>query len=74
MVLSTRERATLELLDELPGRETFHQADVLMEGLVNLSPGRMSRILRDCRSIKARRLFRWFAERHGHAWLERLDP
>ena len=73
IVLSTRERAILELLDELPDKETFHQSDVLMEGLVNLSPRRMSRCLRECRSVKVKRLFLWLAERHRHAWLERLD-
>lgn len=73
IVLSTPERAILELLDELPDRETFHQADMLMEGLVNVSPRRMSRLLRECRSVKVKRLFLWFADRHGHAWVERLD-
>lgn len=73
MVLSTRERAILELLDELPDKETFHQAEMLMDGLVNLSPKRMSRLLRECRSVKVKRLFLWFADRHGHAWVERLD-
>ena len=63
----------LELLDELPNRETFHQTDMLMEGLVSLRPKRMSRLLGECRSVKVKRLFLWFAERHGHAWLERLD-
>ena len=73
IILSTPERAILELLDQLPDRETFHQADMLMEGLVNLSPRRMSRLLRECRSVKVKRLFLWFADRHGHAWVERLD-
>ena len=73
MVLSTPERAILELLDELPDRETFHQADVLMEGLVNLSPARLVRVLRECRSVKVKRLFLWFAKRHGHVWRERLN-
>jgi hypothetical protein len=36
--MSSPERAILELLDEVPERETFHQADVLMEGLRNLRP------------------------------------
>lgn len=44
-----------------------------MEGLVNLSPERLSRLLRECRSVKAKRLFLWFADRLGHAWRERLD-
>ena len=73
VVMSTPERAILELLDELPGRETFHQVDVLMEGLVDLSPLRMTPLLSQCGSVKVKRLFLWFAERHGHPWLEPLD-
>lgn len=73
LTLSTPERAVLELLDEVPNRETFHQADVLMEGLRNLSPKRLQALLADCKSVKVKRLFFWFAERHGHAWLEKLD-
>lgn len=73
IVLSTPERAVLELLDELPNRETFHQVDALMDGLANLSPRRLDALLRECRSVKVRRLFLWFAERAGHGWLERID-
>lgn len=68
LIVSTPERAILELLHEVPSRETFHQADVLMEGLRNLSPRRLRRLLVDCRSVKVKRLFLWFAERtniHG---------
>ena len=73
MVVSTPERAILELLDELPHKESFHQADMLMEGLTSLSPRRMTRLLQICRSIKVKRLFLWFADRHRHSWLRRLD-
>jgi len=73
LVVSTPERAILELLHEVPKRETFHQADVLMEGLRNLSPRRLQMLLGDCRSVKVKRLFFWFAERHNHAWLQKLD-
>ncbi len=71
--VSTPERAILELLNEVPQSETFHQADVLMEGLRNLSPLRLQGLLADCRNIKVKRLFLWFAERHNHAWLQKLD-
>jgi hypothetical protein len=71
--MSSPERAILELFDEVPQRETFHQADMLMEGLRNLSPQRLHKLLVDCRSIKVKRLFFWFAERHNHAWLKKLD-
>lgn len=72
LTLSTPERAVLELLDELPARESFEQADKLMEGLANLSPRRLQKLLADCKSIKVKRLFFFFADRHRHAWLKRL--
>jgi hypothetical protein len=73
ILMSGPERAILEMLDEVPRRETFHQADVLMEGLRNLSPRRLQTLLAGCRSVKVKRLFLWFAERHNHAWLKKLD-
>jgi hypothetical protein len=73
LTLTSPERAILELLDEVPKRETFHQADMLMEGLSNLSPNRLQKLLMDCRSVKVKRLFLWFSERHNHAWFKRLE-
>lgn len=73
MVLSTPERAVLELLDELPGAESFHQVDMLMEGLSDLSPRRLQALLGRCRSVKVKRLFFFFADRHNHAWLRHID-
>jgi hypothetical protein len=73
LTISSPERAVLELLNEVPERETFHQADMLMEGLRNLSPRKLQTLLVDCRSVKVKRLFLWFAERHNHAWLQKLD-
>ena len=70
--VSTPERAILELLDEVPGRETFHQADKLMESLSTLSPRRLQRLLEECRNVKVKRLFLWFAKRHGFQWLPEL--
>ena len=71
--MSTPERAILELLDEVPERETFHQADKLMEGLRTLSPRRLQKLLEDCRSIKVKRLFLWFAERHRFRWKRQIQ-
>jgi hypothetical protein len=73
LTMSSPERAILELLDEIPQRETFHQADVLMEGLRNLRRRRLHTLLVACSSVKVKRLFLWFAERHQHAWLKKLD-
>jgi hypothetical protein len=74
MTLSTPERAVLEMLDELPKRESFHQADKVMEGLSSLSPRRLTKLLRDCRSVKVKRLFFFFADRHPHTWRRHLKP
>jgi hypothetical protein len=73
LVTSSPERAILELLDELPDRETFHQVDMLFEGLLNLSPRKLQPLLEDCKSIKVKRLFLWFAERHQPQWLSAVD-
>jgi hypothetical protein len=73
LVVSCPERAVLELLDELPARESFHQIDKLFEGLTALSPRRLQPLLEACRSVKVKRLFFFFADRHHHAWLKRLD-
>jgi hypothetical protein len=72
LALSTPERAILELLDELPKHESFHQADMLMQSLANLSPRRLRKLLTECRSVKVKRLFFYFADRHQHAWLKQL--
>lgn len=71
--LSTPERAILEVFSELPDHESFHQADMLMEGLSSLSPTRLNALLADCRSVKVKRLFCYFADRHNHSWLKHID-
>jgi hypothetical protein len=73
LAFSTPERAILELLDELPEHESFHQVDMLMQGLSNLSPRHLQKLLAECRNVKVKRLFFYFADRHRHAWLKRLD-
>ena len=38
-----------------------------------MSPRRLEKLLLDCRSVKVKRLFFFFADRHQHAWLQRLN-
>ena len=73
LTMSAPERAILEMMDELPHHESFQQVDVIMEGLANLRPQLLGKLLRECRSVKVKRLFLWYAERHGHAWFKHLD-
>lgn len=73
LTVSTPERALFELLDELPAHESFQVADKLVEGLASLSPSRLQKLLADCHSVKVKRLFFFFADRHKPAWLKRID-
>jgi hypothetical protein len=72
--LSSPERAILEALDELPDNDSFHNLDMVFEGLATLSPRRLTALLHSCRKIKVIRLFFVFADRHKHAWREQLNP
>jgi len=67
------ERAVLELLQDVPSGVSFEHAEQLMQGLATLSPRRLESLLRATRSVKAKRLFFWLAERQNHAWIKKLD-
>jgi hypothetical protein len=71
---STPERAILELLDELPKHESVHIVDTAFEGLASARPRRLEKLLASCTSIKVKRLFFVFADKHGHAWRRHLSP
>src|SRR3546814_5673708 len=47
--------------------------DMVFQVLSNLRPRHLMSLLRSCRSIKVRRLFFVFADRHEHAWLKHLE-
>jgi len=70
---SSAERAVLEALDELPHHASFDNLDRIFEGLTSLRPERLMALLTTCRSVKVRRLFFVFADRHRHGWREHLD-
>ncbi|MBI4694543.1 MAG: type IV toxin-antitoxin system AbiEi family antitoxin [Gammaproteobacteria bacterium] len=69
---STDERAMFEVLHDVPARESVHEADVLMQGLVNLRPSQVTALLEACTSVKVKRLFLALAERHAHQWLSHV--
>jgi len=66
---STAERAMLELLVEVPQRQSIEHAALLMQGLADLSSRRVLELLAVCRSIKTKRLFLALASRHRHHWV-----
>ena len=70
---SIAEAATLELLQAIPAEMSFDHVELIMEGLATLSPRKIDMALSLCKSIKAKRLFFWFADRHHHPWYPKLD-
>jgi hypothetical protein len=73
VVFATAERAMLELCDLPPDANHVYEADAIMQGMGSLRPELLGRMLRNCNSIKAKRLFLALAERHAHSWLKHLD-
>lgn len=67
------EQACFEFLTTVPNQLSFEYADSLFQGLTSLSPRKLDHLLHQCKSIKAKRLFFWFAKRHGFAWTKHLN-
>ena len=67
------QRALLELCDGIAGASGVYEADSLMQAMTTLRPQRVGMLLRQCGSIKAKRLFLALAERHQHAWLPHVN-
>lgn len=71
--VSSPERGILEALDEVTDRSGFEPLDKWFESLTMLRPRVLMALLTACRSVKVRRLFFVFADRHGHAWRKHVD-
>jgi hypothetical protein len=73
LFLSIPERAILEVLEDVPEKISFEQAEQLMQGMTTLSPGRITELLTLSRSLKAKRLFLWFSDRQAYPWLQKIE-
>lgn len=71
--ISGPERAILELIYLIPVKQSFEEADLIMENLVSLRPRVIQSLLESCSSIKVKRIFLYLAERHNHAWFNKLN-
>lgn len=67
------ERAILEMLAGVPGKESFHMVKLFMENALNLRPNLLIILLENCTNIKVKRLFLWLADHYRHQWFDRLD-
>lgn len=70
---SSPERAIFELLEDVPSKQSFEEAELIFENLTNLRPTLVQELLEKCSSIKVKRLFLYLAEKEAHAWFSKLD-
>jgi hypothetical protein len=73
MKISSSGRAMMECLSLCPVEFSLTEAYELMEGLSTLRPKQVQELLEECKSIKVKRLFLYFAERSGHSWFKYID-
>ena len=67
------ERAAIEMMEDVPTSLSFDHADKIFENLATLRPRLVTALLEQCSSIRAKRLFLFFADRHDHSWSKRVD-
>ena len=73
IVISSIERAVLEMLYLIPKEQTLIEAKYLMEGLMTLRPNLIRALLEQCRSIKVKRLFLFLADFCNLPCLKHMD-
>ena len=71
--VSNPARAIMECLYLAPTAQPLLEVFELMEGLNNLRPVEVQKLLKACSSIKVKRLFLYLAEKAGHEWVNFLD-
>ena len=73
VILSSPERAILELLYFVPQKQGCEECYLIMENLISLRPHILQQLLERCKSVKVKRLFLFLASKLNHPWFERLD-
>lgn len=70
--VASPERAFFEVISDVPNKESFHIVDVMMESALTLRPDLLNSLLNECKNIKVKRLFLWFAQKYNHQWFKHL--
>ena len=73
MKISNSGRAMMECLSLCPTIFSLTEAYELMEGLSTLRPKQVQELLENCKSIKVKRLFLYFADRASHSWFKYIN-
>lgn len=70
---SAPELAAYELSGAVPREVSFEHAAELFQGLVNLNPRKVEKLLMLSQSVQIKRLYLFFASFYEHGWLKRVD-
>ncbi len=73
LIISTPERASVELCYLVPNAVTFKEAALIIEGLSRMRVKLMQSLLESCQSYKTKRLILYLAEYFNHPWLSEID-
>lgn len=73
VIVSTPERAALEMLYHVPGQVGFGEALEVVSGLASINVRLMQTLLEECSSVKVKRLFLYCAREARHSWYALLD-
>ena len=71
--VSNPARAVMECLYLAPKSQPLLEVFELMEGLNNLRPANVQKLLEGCVSVKVKRLFLYLADKAGHEWLNDIN-
>ncbi len=66
-------RAIMECLYLAPKSQSLTEVYELMEGLNNLRPASVQKLLEACNSVKVKRLFLYLANKADHEWVQYLN-
>ena len=66
-------RAMMECLYLVPKKQELFECYELMEGLSNLRPNQVQKLLEACSSVKVKRLFMYLAEKCNHSWVKYIS-
>lgn len=66
-------RALMECLYLSSEKHDLLECYEIMEGLTNLRPNGVQKLLEACTSVKVKRLFLFMADKANHAWFKHLD-
>jgi hypothetical protein len=73
LVVSTPEKAALEMCYLVPTVITFSEAALIIESLSRMRPRILQSLLESCASYKAKRLLLYLAEYYEHQWIFEID-